>query len=249
MNGILLIDKPAGITSHDVVDRVRRALHIRRVGHAGTLDPSATGLLILLVGTTTRQAASLLGLDKVYRATLRLGETTDTQDAQGRILRRCEVGSFTKEQVEEVCARFRGEIQQEVPAYSAIRIQGRRSYELARAGIEAARPTRSVVIHELKLLSVQLPEIEFEVTCSKGTYIRTLCSDLGEALGCGGHLRQLRRTRIGSYRIEDAVTLEELQPPHVHEIRGVILQSPASGLVGLGLSQFQCQSQGEKPNP
>ena len=218
MNGILLVDKPAGITSHDVVDHARRRLGIQRIGHAGTLDPAATGLLILLIGPATRQAADFQGLDKNYRATLRLGETTDTQDSEGRILRRQEVPSFTSAQLEEVFARFRGEIEQEVPAYSAVRIQGKHSYEFARAGVEVARPVRSVTIYDLKILSVHLPDIEFEASCSKGTYIRTLCADIGETLGCGGHLCQLRRTRIGSYRIEDAVTLEELQPGHLHSV-------------------------------
>ncbi len=215
MNGILLIDKPAGITSHDVVDEVRRRLRTRRVGHGGTLDPGATGLLILLVGEATRKASSLLETDKSYRATLRLGVTTDTQDAQGRVLETQEVGPIPREQIEGICAQFRGEIEQEIPAYSAVRIDGIRSYALARAGRAIPRRTRRVQVHELKVLEVRLPEVELFVTCSKGTYIRALCADIGKALGVGGHLTRLRRTRVGSFSIEQAVRMDAVQPENI----------------------------------
>lgn len=214
-DGLLLIDKPSGLTSHDVVDAVRRRLGIRRVGHGGTLDPAATGLLILLIGPATRRADFLLTAEKTYRATLRLGVATDTQDAQGRITATREVSPISRQQLEETFARFVGQIEQEIPAYSAVWIQGRRSYELARAGVAIPPRSRRVNIRELTVLDVRLPDVEFEVICSKGTYVRTLCVDLGNALGCGGHLSRLRRTRIGPYTIEQAVKLEEARPEHI----------------------------------
>lgn len=213
--GLLLIDKPAGLTSHDVVDEVRRRFHIRQVGHGGTLDPQATGLLILLVGKATRRAQAFLGADKVYTATLRLGIVTDTQDREGKVLAEKPFDAVRPEQIEEVCSRFQGEIEQEVPAYSATRIHGKRSYELARAGIAVPRRIRRIAIHELKILRVYSPDIDLYIRCSKGTYVRTLCADIGAALGCGGILAQLRRVQVGSFHIDQAVRLEEAGAQHV----------------------------------
>jgi len=207
-DGFLLIDKPAGLTSHDVVDRVRRIFGIRRVGHGGTLDPLATGLLILMLGSSTRKASDFLDAEKTYLATLRLGTMTDTQDAQGKILESRPVGSFTREQIQAVCGEFLGAIPQQIPAYSAVRIGGVRSYALARAGREIPPRTRNVEVRELEILRIDLPDVEFRVTCSKGTYVRTLCADIGRQLGCGGHLRQLRRIRIGSITVDRAVRLD-----------------------------------------
>lgn len=215
LDGLLLIDKPAGVTSHDVVDIIRRRFRIRQVGHGGTLDPAATGLLILLVGQATRRASVLLGADKSYLATLHLGIITETQDGMGRVLETREVGSLTLLQIERACVHFRGEIEQEVPAYSAVRIRGRRSYEWARAGIAIPRQKRRVTIHELKVTGVRLPDVELDVTCSKGTYIRTLCADLGTQLGCGGHMSQLRRVRAGPFSVDQAVKPEEAGPQHL----------------------------------
>lgn len=215
MNGLLLVDKPAGITSHDAVDFIRRRFRIRRVGHGGTLDPAATGLLILLIGPATRRASAFLGADKTYEATLRLGVITDTQDGEGRVLETRPVGSFSMEEVEKACARFRGEIQQRIPAYSAVRVGGKRSYALARAGISVPERSRPVTIHALKVLGFHPPDLDMEVHCSKGTYLRTLCEDLGLALGCGGHLARLRRTRIGPFHLDQAVKLDEAAPAHI----------------------------------
>ncbi len=215
LDGLLLIDKPAGITSHDAVDFIRRRFQIRRVGHGGTLDPAATGLLILLLGAATRRASTLLTADKTYLATLRLGVTTDTQDGEGKVLQTREVGCLSAGQIETALASFHGEIEQQIPAYSAVRIQGRRSYELARAGIPVPVRTRRVTVRELKILKIQLPDVEFKVSCSKGTYIRTLCADVGAALGCGGHLAQLHRIAIGSFTIDQAVKLEEVEARHI----------------------------------
>jgi tRNA pseudouridine55 synthase len=215
VNGLLLIDKPAGMTSHDVVDWVRRRFRMRRVGHGGTLDPAATGLLILLLGQATRHARFLLNADKTYRSTLRLGENTDTQDGEGRLLERRTVPALTREEIERACGRFRGVIEQEIPAYSAVRVQGKRFYDLARAGKAVPRRMRRVTIRELSILAVSLPEVDLRVVCSSGTYVRTLCADLGAALGCGGHLSRLSRTQVGPFRLEDAVPLDEVGPAHV----------------------------------
>ena len=215
VDGLLLIDKPAGMTSHDVVDEIRRRFRMRRVGHGGTLDPAATGLLILLLGRSTRHARVLLGADKTYAGTLLLGISTDTQDAEGKVLVTREVGPLTREQIEKVCARFRGPIEQEVPAYSAVRIQGKRFYDLARAGKPVPRRVRKVTVHELQVLDLRLPEVDLEATCSSGTYVRTLCADIGEALGCGGHLKRLSRTQVGPFWLANAVRLQEAREEHV----------------------------------
>ena len=215
VDGLLLIDKPPGMTSHDVVDRIRRQFKMRRVGHGGTLDPAATGLLILLLGRATRHARVLLGADKTYVGTLLLGQATDTQDAEGKVLSTRDVPPLTREQIEQACARFRGQIDQEVPAYSAVRIQGKRFYDLARAGQPVPRRVRRVTVHELKVQEIRLPEVDLQVTCSSGTYVRTLCADIGEALGCGGHLKRLGRTQVGPFRLSEAVRLADVRPEHV----------------------------------
>lgn len=212
MDGLLLVDKPGGMTSHDLVDFIRRRFQVKAVGHAGTLDPQATGLLILLIGRATRSASQFLKADKSYRATLRLGVSTDTQDGEGRVIETGPVSGLTPLEVEAVSRRFVGTIEQQVPAYSAVKIQGKRFYQLARAGQAVPRRTRRVVIHALKVLSTSLPDVELEITCSSGTYIRTLCADWGQALGCGGHLAKLRRIRIGDFTIDQAVPLEGCAP-------------------------------------
>ena len=198
-----------------MVDCIRRRFHMQRVGHGGTLDPAATGLLILLLGTATRQAQHLLEADKTYFATLRLGISTDTQDGEGTVLENREVGSISAERIEAASQKFRGAIQQETPAYSAARVQGRRSYELARAGLPVPRRIRQVTVRELTILDVRLPEIDLKVICSKGTYIRTLCSDLGSALGVGGHLARLRRVQIGPFSVEKALPPESCRPEDI----------------------------------
>ena len=228
MEGLLLIDKPEGLTSHDVVDQIRRRFKVRRVGHGGTLDPAALGLLILLVGRATRYARLLLSADKTYHSTLRLGVMTDTQDSQGKILETRPVGPLERQQIEEACSRFRGEIQQKVPAYSAVRIQGRRFYDLARAGKPVPSRSRRVLIHELQVLDIRLPEVDLKVTCSSGTYVRTLCADIGEALGCGGHLSHLVRTRVGPFSLDQAVKLEECRERHLIPVSALFAGEAAS---------------------
>lgn len=230
-DGILLIDKPAGITSHDVVDRVRRIAHTRRVGHAGTLDPFATGLLIVGINKGTKTLTGLVGLDKTYEAVAQLGATSTTDDVEGKItdyglrMTDSEVQDIqfairnspfaippTKQDVERVLETFRGGYLQTAPAFSAKKVGGKKLYELARAGkMEGVElPKKDVKITELSITSYQWPELAFTVSCSSGTYIRSLARDIGRTLGCGAYLTALRRTRIGSFDVADAVPLAEL---------------------------------------
>ena len=208
--GILSIDKPGGMTSHDVVNRIRRLSGIRRVGHAGTLDPLATGVLLVCIGRATRLVEYLVGQPKVYEATIRLGQSTNTYDADGEILTERPLDDLTPERLIESLAQFRGVIQQLPPMYSAIKKDGQPLYKLARKGIEVERAAREVTVYELELLDYALPEVRVRVTCSSGTYIRALAHDLGEVLGCGGHILTLRRTAVGDFLVQEAAPLLEL---------------------------------------
>jgi tRNA pseudouridine55 synthase len=208
--GILIIDKPSGLTSHDVVKRVRRAAQIRQVGHAGTLDPMATGVLVVCLGQATRVGEYLLGHDKVYRATIRLGVETNTYDADGEIVATREV-NVDRAGVEQALAQFAGGIQQVPPMYSAIKRDGRKLYELARQGIEIERAARSVIVHSIELLDYQAPDATIEVRCSAGTYIRSIAHDLGAVLETGGHLLELRRTAAGPFTIDQAIPLDTFE--------------------------------------
>lgn len=210
ISGILLIDKPAGLTSFGVVRRVRRALKARKVGHLGTLDPFATGLLPLCLGEATKLVPFLLPEPKTYRAWVRLGEETDTQDLTGVVLSRSE-NLPAPEQVYQVAARFVGELKQIPPMYSALHYQGERLYRLARRGEVVELKPRKVVIYSLEVEEVALPRVTMTVTCSQGTYLRTLAADLGAALGCGAHLAALRRLAVGPFRVEQALSLKELE--------------------------------------
>lgn len=210
-NGILIIDKPAGWTSMDVCAKIRGILHEKRVGHGGTLDPMATGVLPVFVGQATRGAEFAENSRKEYVAGLRLGQVTDTQDVSGETLETRSV-TASRAEVEAAMARFLGPIQQVPPMYSAVKIHGQKLYDLARRGKEVERKPRSITIHELELLE-QAGETDFlfRCVCSKGTYIRTLCHDIGQALGCGGTLYSLRRTMAAGFRLDRAVTLEDVQ--------------------------------------
>lgn len=212
MDGIIILDKPEDFTSFDMVAKMRRLLGTRKVGHAGTLDPMATGVLPIFVGRATKCCDILPNQNKRYTATFQLGYTTDTLDATGRVLTRTEV-SATKEDVEKALESFRGEIMQLPPMYSAIQINGKRLYDLARQGIEIEREKRPVTITELNLLSANDTQhiYQIDVACSKGTYIRTLCADIGEALGCGAIMTALRRTEAAGFSIADSITLEEAE--------------------------------------
>ena len=210
-NGILIIDKPAGWTSHDVVAKLRGIFHEKRIGHAGTLDPMATGVLPVFVGRATRAVEFAAEREKEYLAGLRLGVVTDTQDVTGNTLSTHPV-DLTRAQVEAALAPFRGDIQQIPPMYSAIKRGGKKLYELARRGEEVERQPRPITIYELELLDQVSPsEYTLRVLCSKGTYVRTLCHDIGQALGCGGCLSSLRRTQAAGFTLADGVTLEQVQ--------------------------------------
>ncbi len=210
MHGLLLIDKPSGLSSHDVVRHVRRLFQTRKVGHAGTLDPLATGVLPVAIGEGTKLLQFLLAEDKAYRATMRLGVTTDTLDSEGTVLATQVVPSDLAAVLPNLLTRFRGEIEQIPPMYSALKKDGVPLYKLARAGKVVEREARRVTIESLELINVQSPDVTLEVECTKGTYIRTLCADLGDAVGCGAHVIALRRLRTGQYPIERCLPLDQL---------------------------------------
>ena len=209
ISGILNTDKPAGMTSHDVVDRVRRISGQRRVGHTGTLDPAATGVLVVCLGQATRVAEYLMASDKVYRAQIRLGVSTDTHDAEGEVTATAEV-DVSEEEVRKALASFVGSIQQIPPMYSALKREGVPLYKLARQGITVEREPRSVKIHSIELLEWNPPLLTIQVKCSPGTYIRALARDLGQRLDCGAHLQSLTRLASGHFTLEKAVSLDEL---------------------------------------
>jgi len=210
MHGVLSINKPPDITSHDVVVAVRKQFHTRKVGHAGTLDPFATGLLLLCLGDATKISRYLSNCEKEYLAVMKVGEETGTQDVTGQIVQRVPVPDFSQTDIAGVFSQFQGDIAQTPPMYSARRVQGKRLYELARQGKVVERQAQRVHIERLHILDISLPFIHFQVVCSKGTYIRTLAHDMGKTLGCGAHLTQLQRTRIGEFRLADACHLEQL---------------------------------------
>lgn len=209
MNGIVIVDKPQGWTSQDVTARLRRVYATRRIGHGGTLDPMATGVLPVFVGRATRGVEFFEHAEKTYDTVLLLGRTTDTQDVTGATLAEKAV-HLSPADMERVLPRFRGEILQVPPMYSALKVNGKKLYELARKGQEVERQPRPITVFELTNLGFDGTRLSLRVKCSKGTYIRTLCQDIGEALGCGGCMEALRRVRAGEYGIEDAVPLEQL---------------------------------------
>ena len=210
MDGLINIYKEKGFTSHDVVAKMRGILRMKKIGHTGTLDPDATGVLPVCVGKGTRLCSLLENHDKTYRAVLLLGMETDTQDVTGQILAEKPV-CVTEEQVLEALPAFRGKIMQIPPMYSALKVNGKKLYEYAREGKVIEREARPVEIYELTVEKIELPRITMTVSCSKGTYIRTLCHDIGQALGCGGCMESLLRTRVGDFHLEQAITLKELE--------------------------------------
>lgn len=212
IDGILLVAKPAGITSHDVIDVVRRAVGVRKVGHGGTLDPMATGLLVVGVGRATRLLRFFGDLDKEYEGTGRLGEVTDTLDAEGTVLRTAPV-VVSEGEVREAMVSLTGQIDQRPPAYSAVKVGGRRLYRAARAGHEVEAAPRNVRVEAFDLLGFTPPDFDFRVVCSGGTYVRSLVAVVGERLGCGAHLARLVRTRIGPFSLDDAVTPDDPGDP------------------------------------
>lgn len=211
MDGILLINKPAGYTSHDIVGIVRKKLHTKKVGHCGTLDPDATGVLVVCVNKATKAIQFLMSDTKIYRATLSLGKSTDTYDASGKILEEKEVGQVSKAQVIDVLNSFLGKSKQKPPIYSAIKVNGKKLYEYARNGEEVEIKERDIEIMMIELIDFSNNEIVFDVKCSKGTYIRSLCVDIAKKLGYPGHMSHLERRQAGRFLITDCITLEQLE--------------------------------------
>lgn len=210
ISGVLVVDKPVGLTSHDVVQIVRKGTNIRRAGHTGTLDPRASGVLVILIGPAVRLSEYVSASDKRYQAVVLLGASTDTYDAEGRVTSSSPV-NITEEQFEGALTQFIGEIEQKPPPYSAVKVKGRKAYEMAREGEEIDLEPRKITVYNLELLEWAPPEAVIDVYCSSGTYVRSLAHDLGEALGCGAHLVGLRRTKSGRFTLRDAVPLRKLR--------------------------------------
>ena len=210
MNGIINVYKEKGFTSHDVVAKLRGILHMKKIGHTGTLDPDAVGVLPVCLGKGTGLVSMITDWTKTYEAVMLLGTTTDTQDTSGNVLTKSVV-DVDERTVLEVCSQFEGEYEQIPPMYSALKVNGKKLYELAREGKVIERKARPVKILDIQILEIDLPKVRMEVSCSKGTYIRTLCHDIGEKLGCGGCMESLIRTRVSTFRIEDAKTLDGIE--------------------------------------
>ncbi|MBI4949608.1 MAG: tRNA pseudouridine(55) synthase TruB [Deltaproteobacteria bacterium] len=209
MNGVLVIDKPASLTSHDVVSRVKRKLGAKKVGHLGTLDPMATGVLVLVIDGATKCARLLDGGKKEYEASLVLGAETDTYDSEGKVTSRADAASVTERGVIDALSKFVGKIRQVPPMYSSVKKNGVPLYKLARKGITIERAPKDIEIYSIVVTSMAIPEVSFSVVCSRGTYVRTLCHDLGKALGCGAHMTRLRRTASGPCGIEGAAEMDD----------------------------------------
>ncbi|NPV85953.1 MAG: tRNA pseudouridine(55) synthase TruB [Anaerolineae bacterium] len=210
ISGVLVVDKPVGLTSHDVVQIIRKGTNIRRAGHTGTLDPRASGVLVVLIGPAVRLSEYVSASDKRYQAILRLGTSTDTYDAEGQVTSSSAV-NITEKEFEEALKKFVGEIEQVPPPYSAVKVKGRKAYDMAREGEEVDLQPRKIHVYSLDLLEWAPPEAVIDVYCSSGTYVRSLAHDLGEALGCGAHLIGLRRTKSGRFTLRDAVPLRKLR--------------------------------------
>ncbi|HAK89535.1 MAG: tRNA pseudouridine(55) synthase TruB [Nitrospirae bacterium GWB2_47_37] len=212
MNIVISLDKDHGITSHDAVTAVKKLFKVRKAGHAGTLDPIATGLLLICTNEATKIAPFLSGLDKEYIVTMKLGESTDTYDSEGRVIKQFEISNlrFQMEDIKGIVQKFTGEIEQIPPMYSAIKFSGKPLYKLARAGVEVERKPRKVTINAAEIAAFEPPFVTLKVSCSKGTYMRSLCNDIGESLGVGAHMTGLIRTRIGNFTIENSARISEL---------------------------------------
>lgn len=220
----MIVDKPRGMTSHDVVDFIRKHFKIKKAGHAGTLDPAVTGVLVILIGKATKRSFELTSGDKEYEATITLGRKTDSGDAEGKVLSESDASKITEEDVRHVFKSFEGEIEQVPPMVSALRYKGKRLYELARKGKEVPREPRKIHIKELRIKKVEIPNIDFSVVCSKGTYIRKLCDDIGDKLGCNGYMSYLRRVRAGEFTLDKSVDMDKLKSFSRDELEGYILK-------------------------
>lgn len=240
MNAVICLDKEKGITSHDAVFRVRRVLRIRKAGHAGTLDPMATGLLLVCLNEATKVVNLLTDCDKEYLVTMKLGESTDTYDAEGSLVAQRPHDGISEEAIRICVEGMRGTISQLPPMYSAIKMNGEPLYRLARRGITVERTPRTVRITELDIEEISLPYVRMRVSCSKGTYIRSLCHDIGELLGVGAHMTELRRTRIGHFRLDQSVRLDALTPAGmgVLSMDHALAHLPEAGFSGLHLERI-----------
>jgi tRNA pseudouridine55 synthase len=227
IDGVLLVDKAGGMTSHDVVAITRRALNTKKVGHCGTLDPLATGLLLITVGRGTKIQDLLMSEDKEYVGTLELGKVTDSQDADGVVVETKPVPDLTREQIDAAFAKFHGDFYQTPPMVSAIKKDGVPLYKLARQGKVVEREPRFVHVYAHEIQAVRLPEIDFRVLCSKGFYVRTYVNDIGQELGCGAHLKSLRRTKSGRFHVDGAVTVDELKAGPLEAIAERVMSLPA----------------------
>jgi len=223
LDGVLLVDKPTDHTSHDVIARLRGKLKMKRIGHAGTLDPMATGVLIVLVGKATRASQYLMSLDKEYTGTVKLGQVTNTQDAEGEVLETRPVPPLTEDEVRAAMKTFVGDQYQTPPMFSAIKIDGVPLYKMARKGEDVEREPRFVRVSSFELTRFALPEFDFVLRCSKGTYVRTVAHDLGAKLGCGGHIAALRRTATGKFSVAQCLTLDQIQALTLPEIEKRLL--------------------------
>jgi len=226
IDGVLLIDKAPGMTSHDVVAITRRVLNTRKVGHCGTLDPLATGLLIITIGRGTKIQDLLMSEDKEYVGTIRLGQTTGSQDADGQIMEEKPVPALTRGEIDAAFNQFQGDFYQTPPMVSAIKKDGVPLYKLARQGKTIEREPRLVHVYGHEIIKVELPEIEFRVVCSKGFYVRTYAHDIGQILGCGGHLKALRRTASGNFRADGVLTVEELRTLPLEQVMARVMSLP-----------------------
>ncbi len=227
IDGVLLVDKASGMTSHDVVAITRRALNTKKVGHCGTLDPLATGLLLITIGRGTKIQDLLMSEDKEYVGTMELGNVTDSQDADGVITESKPVPDLSRGRIDEAFSKYHGDFYQTPPMVSAIKIDGVPLYKLARQGKEVAREPRFVHVYAHEIQAVRLPEIDFRVVCSKGFYVRTYAHDIGQELGCGAHLKSLRRTKSGRFNVEGAITVEELKAGPAEAVAARIMSLPA----------------------
>jgi tRNA pseudouridine55 synthase len=230
MDGILNINKPKDISSYGVVDKVKKILRVHKVGHAGTLDPQATGVLLVCLGKATKIVQFLMPLEKEYRAEMMLGVTTDTDDAQGCVIRQEDNVSIPETRLREVFKEFLGELSQIPPMASAVKHEGKRLYRLAREGIAVLPKPRKIQIHKIDILGYKNSIVRFSVVCSKGTYIRALCRDIGNKLGCGAHVKNLQRLRIGSFNINSALSLEELEASSYKNNIDAFLYSPETAI-------------------
>ncbi len=223
LDGVILVDKPAGPTSHDIVDKIRHHFRLDKVGHGGTLDPAATGLLAILIGKGTKLSNTFLGSDKVYEGVMKLGEATNTFDAEGTITATGDASTVTEDALRQAIRKFTGDIMQLPPMVSAVKINGVPLYKSARKGIEIERKPRLVHVYEFALLRFENPNADIMIRCTKGTYIRSLCNDVGETLGCFAHLASLKRTCSGSFFLKDAIKFDDLMNMHVEDLHNVVI--------------------------